>query len=195
MRILRLLAAASAAAVLAVLTGSPAWAHNSLTDAAPAKNATLDQAPDRVKLTFLQRVDPDALSIDVTDSAGRSVPASGPAASGRTGTLTFDEPPANGVYTVTYRVVSLDGHPVEGSYEFTVDDPSTTPPPSPTATTSPAVPSPAPSSVVAAPAPETVPRSAESDSFPWWALIVGTAVVVALVVGGVLLRRRRSEPS
>lgn len=195
MRIPRLLAAAAAAAVLAVLTGSPAWAHNSLTDAAPAKNATLDRAPDRVKLTFLQRVDPDALSIEVTDSAGRAVPTSGPTASGRTGTLTFDEPPPNGVYTVTYRVVSLDGHPVEGSYEFTVDDPSATPPPSPTATISPAVPSPAPSSVVAAPAPESAPRSAESDGFPWWVLVAGTAVVVALVVGAVLLDRRRREAS
>jgi methionine-rich copper-binding protein CopC len=192
MRITRLLAAASSAAVLAVLTGSPAWAHNSLTDATPAKNATLAEAPDRVKLTFLQRVDPEALSIVVTDAAEREVPATGPEADGKVGTLTFDEPPANGVYTVTYRVVSLDGHPVRGSYKFTVNDPSATPSSSPSVAQTPSVPPPAASSDVAAPAPETVPTSAESDGPGWWPLVAGLVVVIALVIGGALLRRRRS---
>jgi copper resistance protein C len=192
MRIARLLAAASAAAVLAVLTGSPAWAHNSLTDASPAKNATLAEAPGRVKLTFLQRVDPDALSIVVTDPAGREVPATGPEAAGKAGSLTFDEPPANGVYTVTYRVVSLDGHPVKGSYKFTVDDPSAAPSSSPSVASSPSVPSTPASSAVAAPAPETVPTSAEASDPDWWLPVAGLVVVIALVIGGVLLKRRQS---
>jgi copper resistance protein C len=192
MRISRLLAAASAAVVLAVLPGSPARAHNSLTAATPAKNATLAEAPDRVKLTFLQKVDPDALSIVVTDSADREVPSTGPEANGKVGTLTFAEPPANGVYTVTYRVVSLDGHPVKGSYRFTVDDPSATASSSRSVAPSTAVPSAQASSATAATAPETVPTSAESDGPGWWPLVVGLVVVIALVVGGVLLRRRRS---
>ena len=186
MRLTRLLAAALVAAALTVLTGSPAWAHNSLTDASPAKNATLRKAPGAVKLTFLQRVDPDALEIAVVDSAERDVPASGPTASGRSGTLTFDDTLANGTYTVTYRVVSLDGHPVQGSYRFTVDGPAA----SPSVTPSTAAPAPAPSSAVAAPAAEAVPASTESDSPGWSIPLIAVVAGLALVVGAVLFRRR-----
>ena len=55
MRIARLATAALVATVLAILFSGPAWAHNSLTRAVPAQNATLDEAPAAVVLTFLQR--------------------------------------------------------------------------------------------------------------------------------------------
>jgi len=185
MRLTRLLAAAFAAAVLAVLTGSPAWAHNSLTDASPAENATLKKAPGGVKLTFLQRVDPDALEISVADSARREVPASGPEASGKSGTLTFDDTLANGTYTVTYRVVSLDGHPVRGSYRFTVADASAVTP------ASSAPPASAPTTAPAAAAPATVPTSAEASGPGWlgWAAGVGVILLAAAAVF-VFVRRR-----
>jgi methionine-rich copper-binding protein CopC len=187
MRIARLLAATTAAMVLAVLTGGPAWAHNSLVDASPAKNATLAEAPEQVRLTFLQRVDPAALSIEVTDAQRRKIPADEPAAKGKVGTLTFREPPANGTYTVTYRVVSLDGHPVQGSYKFTVDDPAATPEPSSSAPAAP--PSTAPPSAAAAP--KTVPASTESAGAGWWPLAAGIAVVVLLAAGALFAMRRR----
>jgi methionine-rich copper-binding protein CopC len=178
MRITRLLAAASVAAVFAALTGSPAWAHNSLTDASPAKNATLKKAPGGVKLTFLQRVDPDALEIAVADSAKREVAASGPTASGKSGTLTFDDTLANGTYTVTYRVVSLDGHPVRGSYKFTVADAS-------------AARTPAPTTAPAAAAPATVPASAEASGPGWLGWAAGVGVILLVAAGVFVLFRRR----
>jgi methionine-rich copper-binding protein CopC len=188
MRITRLLAAASVAAVFAALTGSPAWAHNSLTDASPAKNATLKKAPGGVKLTFLQRVDPDALEIAVADSAKREVAASGPTASGKSGTLTFDDTLANGTYTVTYRVVSLDGHPVRGSYKFTVADASAPTPASPAART------PAPTTAPAAAAPATVPASAEASGPGWLGWAAGVGVILLVAAGVFVLFRRRVWP-
>ncbi|MEU4564483.1 copper resistance protein CopC [Actinoplanes sp. NPDC023936] len=113
------------AAMLAVLLpGVPAWAHNALTDASPAKNATLAEAPSSVKLKFLQKLDPDYTVISVTDAGKQKVPTSEPKIDGATGSVTFDEPLTNGVYTVAYQVVSTDGHTVKGSYTFTLDDPS-----------------------------------------------------------------------
>jgi copper resistance protein C len=189
MRIARLFAAATAAAILAVLTGSPAWAHNSLTDASPARNATVKKAPEQVKLTFLQKLDPN-LTIAVSDADKQKVAAGEPEANGKVGTLTFDEPLINGTYTVAYRVVSTDGHPVQGSYRFTVADPSAAP-----ASAAPAAPSTAPTSpAVAAPAVETVPTSNSGGGGDWWLVVVGTGVAIALVAGGwIVARRRRSS--
>jgi copper resistance protein C len=187
MRIARLFAAATAAATLAVLTGGPAWAHNSLTDASPARNATVKKAPEQVKLTFLQKLDPN-LTIAVSDADKRKVAAGEPEANGKVGTLTFDEPLANGTYAVTYRVVSTDGHPVQGSYRFTVADPSAAP-----AAAAPAAPSTAPTSPAAPPAVETVPTSNSGGGGDWWLVVVGTGVAIALVAGGWVVARRRGS--
>lgn len=186
MRITRLLAAASVATVFAVLTGSPAWAHNSLTDASPAKNATLKKAPAAVRLTFLQRVDPAALEIAVADSAERDVPGSGPTASGKSGTLTFDDTLANGTYTVTYRVVSVDGHPVRGSYKFTVADASATTP------ASSAPPATVPTTAPPAAAPAAVPASAEASGPGWLGWAAGVGVILLVAAGIFVLLRRRA---
>jgi len=186
MRIIRLLAAATVATALAVLPGSPAQAHNSLTDASPAKNAELAKAPAAVKLTFLQRVDPDALQIAVADAAKREVPAAEPKASGRTGTLTFDDTLPNGTYTVTYRVVSLDGHPVRGSYRFTVADASAT------TLASSAPPATAPTTAPPAAAPATVPASAEASGPGWLGWAAGVGVILMVAAGIFVFLRRRT---
>ena len=146
MRLARFTAAALVAAVIAVLTSGPAWAHNSLTKAVPDKNSTVKQRPEQVELTFLQKVDPKLLTIGVTDAQKQKVPLATPKAKGKVGTVAFSEPLTNGVYTVTYQVVSLDGHEVKGSYKFTLNDPSATTPPTTAPTTPPAA---APASIEA----------------------------------------------
>jgi copper resistance protein C len=187
MRIARLVAAALVATTLAVLTSGPAQAHNSLTKASPAKNATLDEAPDSVELTFLQKVNPEALTITVTDAQQRPVPTGAARADGRTGSVTFGEPLANGVYTVTYRVVSLDGHPVQGSYRFTVADPAaSSAPSSPPVAAAPAT--------VSAPAAEPVAASASPDDSGRWAIAAGVVLVAVLGVAALAVLWRRRTP-
>jgi methionine-rich copper-binding protein CopC len=113
------------AAVLAVLLpGTPAWAHTSLLSSAPARDATLDKAPASVALRFSQKLNPDFTTIVVTDTALHRIPASAPAIDQATGTVTLQQALTNGTYTVAYRVVSTDGHTVQGKYAFTVADPA-----------------------------------------------------------------------
>ncbi|MET8154712.1 copper resistance CopC family protein [Actinoplanes sp. NPDC049668] len=184
MRLLRIVAAALTAALLAALTAAPAWAHNALVEATPGKSAKLKTAPEEVRLRFLQKLDADRTTIVVTDAGGREVPASAPKADGKTGSITFTEPLPNGAYTVTYGVVSQDGHPVQGKYSFTVNAaaPSTSP-------ASPASPPAAPTTVAA---PVPVAQEEEKGGAGWLpiAAVIG---VIALVgaVGVALLRRRR----
>ncbi|MGK5680644.1 copper resistance CopC family protein [Actinoplanes sp. URMC 104] len=185
------LVVALAAALAVLLPGAPAFAHNALAEATPAKGATVKKAPTSVRLKFLQKLNPDYTTISVTGDA--KVETSDPEVEGATGSVTFDALP-NGVYTVAYRVVSKDGHTVQGSYKFTVADPS---PPSSAPAPAPdeslvAVP---PSSAAAAAQPTANLTSAsQAEDEPGNPGLIVTIVVVVLAVlglGGFLLARRR----
>jgi copper resistance protein C len=117
------------AAILAVLMpGTPAWAHAELVATDPPRDATLAAAPATVTLTFSEQLDPDYATIVVSDAAGARIPATGPVVTAAAGTVTLSRSLANGVHRVAYRVVSVDGHTVQGSYTFTVADPALPPP-------------------------------------------------------------------
>ncbi|MEU8129049.1 copper resistance CopC family protein [Micromonospora sp. NPDC049049] len=169
------------AAVLAVLMAvlipaSPAWAHNSLRTATPARDATLPSAPTEVTLEFMQRLDPAFTTIVLTDAAKRKLPTGEPVVTGAKSTIQVTDPLPNGTYTVAYRVVSVDGHPVQGSYPFTVADPSS---------------SAAPVVAVSASAPAPPAAAAASSGGPS-AGVLTTAAALALLVlvaAGLLWRR------
>ncbi|MEV5767765.1 copper resistance CopC family protein, partial [Micromonospora sp. NPDC052213] len=131
-----LVTAALAVAALLLVPAAPAAAHNTLQSASPAKESRLTTAPTQVKLTFMQKLDPAFTTIALTDAAQAKVATGEPVVTGTTGTVTIDRPLANGTYTVAYRVVSADGHPVQGSYRFTVADPSASASPQVTAASS-----------------------------------------------------------
>ncbi|MBU2667389.1 copper resistance protein CopC [Actinoplanes bogorensis] len=185
------------AALLAVLLpGAPAFAHNALAEATPAKGATVKKAPTSVKLRFLQKLNPDYTTITVSGSSGK-VDASDPEVDGKTGSVTFDALP-NGAYTVAYRVVSEDGHTVQGSYKFTVADPaassseSTEPTPAPDESLV-AVDPPATSATASAPAADLASSSGDDGGSGNSALWITLAVIVVglLGLGGFLFARHR----
>ncbi|RLQ06695.1 copper resistance protein CopC [Micromonospora sp. BL1] len=186
---------------LLLVPATPAAAHNSLQEATPARDARLTAAPTQVTLRFLQRLNPSFTTVTVSDAGQRTVPTSAPAVDGATGTVTIDEPLGNGTYTVAYRVVSRDGHPVQGSYRFTVADPAA---PAPSAS------APSASASSAAPASSAVAASTGTDAAgepdasvarsgddgPPVALLAGGAVAGLLVVAGITLlvaRRARAR--
>ncbi|AXH93117.1 copper resistance protein CopC [Micromonospora aurantiaca] len=186
---------AAALTALLLVPATPASAHNSLQEATPARDARLTAAPTQVTLRFLQGLNPSFTTITVSDAAQRTVPTSAPAVDGATGTVTIDEPLGNGTYTVAYRVVSRDGHPVQGSYRFTVADPAA---PAPSA---PASAAPTPTAVAASAgvdgADEPDASGARSgDDGPPVALLAGGAVAGLLVITGIVLlvaRRARAR--
>lgn len=105
--------------VLAVPT--PADAHAVLTRAVPEANSQLNAAPERIELTFNERLESELYYIRVYDEIGRVVSDRKAALSGDQKTMTLELPElGNGRYTVTYHVISADGHPVEGTYVLSV---------------------------------------------------------------------------
>ncbi|MEU8820759.1 copper resistance CopC family protein [Actinoplanes sp. NPDC048796] len=123
-----------AALVAVLLPGTPAWAHTQLVATSPAREAVLTKAPEAITLEFSQRLNPSFTTIALSDAARRQIAASTPAVDTAKGTIVPREPLGNGTYTVAYRVVSVDGHTVQGSYVFTVDDPALPPAAATTAT-------------------------------------------------------------
>ncbi|GAA5158268.1 copper resistance CopC family protein [Amycolatopsis dongchuanensis] len=104
-----------------VATATPALAHNVLISTDPAKGAALDAGPARITLTFdapVQGGDINQVSVlgpDRSQWAEGTVEINSNVVSAPVRPLG----PA-GTYTVGYRILSADGHPVEGEYTFTL---------------------------------------------------------------------------
>lgn len=115
---------ALAVALLAGLLGPAArvWAHASLVRSAPAHRAVLGQMPERVQLWFNERLEPAYSTVSVWNEAGAQVDALdvtvGPDDPRRLSVSVETRHP--GLYTVKYRVLSVDGHIVDSRFTFTV---------------------------------------------------------------------------
>ncbi|MFJ9522081.1 FixH family protein [Kitasatospora sp. NPDC101801] len=118
------------AAVLMVLGGAgSAAAHAALVSTDPAQNSVVPSAPSAVTLTFSEGVTLSADSVRVLDPAGRQVDAgdSGRAdGKGDTARVSLRGGLADGTYTVAWRAVSDDSHPVSGAFTFSIGAPSAT---------------------------------------------------------------------
>lgn len=98
-------------------------AHASLIQSVPEAESQMDVSPERIVLTFNQQLEPNS-QIKVVDYRKNEVTNQKAVLSGDNRELSLELPGMqNGTYTVTYRVTSKDGHPVTGSYVFTVGEP------------------------------------------------------------------------
>ncbi|GGV72745.1 transport integral membrane protein [Streptomyces massasporeus] len=115
--------------VLLLAGAAPASAHAALRDTDPDDGSVVKQAPRHVTLTFTESVGllddsfrvfgPDQRRVH-TDEATHADGRSDTARVGLPGKL------AQGTYTVAWRVVSADSHPVSGAFSFSVGKPSAT---------------------------------------------------------------------
>jgi len=108
---------------LVVFGGVPtsASAHALIESTVPSGGQTLDVRPDRVVLDFNEPVEAAFGAVRVFDAAGRAVRAGAPERPGGRSDQVAVTLPRNlraGGYTVTYRVISADSHPVSGGFVF-----------------------------------------------------------------------------
>jgi putative copper export protein/methionine-rich copper-binding protein CopC len=103
-----------------------AAAHVRLESSAPARDEVLATSPPRLRLRFTAHIEQRYTQVTLAGPDQRPVPL---------GTVTFvsgsdrefyvDVPPLaeSGAYTVAWRTAGADGHPLEGSFQFTLDLP------------------------------------------------------------------------
>jgi copper transport protein len=106
-----------------ILLAPSSGAHAALRSSAPADGSALDASPDEVVLTFTEEPEASLSSIQVLDQGGRAFEAGAPepVANDRLSLRVGVPELAQGIYTVTWRVVSaVDGHATAGAFAFGV---------------------------------------------------------------------------
>lgn len=165
---IRLFCLAGAASLVWVGAPTPAWAHSRLQRTDPAASAVVRAPIGAVTLTFNEMVRGRFTTVVVSGPGGVSYSA------GHVQVVDDDVhqavyPLRSGDYTVAWRAVSADGHPVEGQFRFSVALP---PGQEPTAGP------PAPAKASSAPT-----ASGVGGWWLWGGAAAGIAAVAALVVG------------
>lgn len=113
-----LLALAGTAALLA--QPQAAHAHDTLLSTDPEDGATVDSSPEKITLEYSANILDVSPVVRITDADGEVVQEDAPTIDGPDAVADVDKPLADGTYTVQWRVVSSDGHPIEGDFSFTV---------------------------------------------------------------------------
>lgn len=186
------LAALVAAVLLLLLTAAPASAHDSLVSSDPEDGATLETSPEQVSLEYSDDVLDVSPVVRIAGKDGEVVAELDPKVEGSTVTAALDEPLAAGDYEVRWRVVSADGHPIEGTESFTVAQGATGGASDAGGQTS------APASdaggATSAPAETTAPTAQTEDpegGAPVVLIVVIVVAVLAIAGGAVAALRRR----
>ncbi|WP_156223657.1 copper resistance CopC family protein [Pseudactinotalea suaedae] len=111
-------------AVLCLVVAGTAQAHSALVSSTPSDGSSTSEIPTEIVLEFNEDIQNIGNEIVVVDSEGTSV---------TDGEMVVDGPivtqpigvGAPGAYTVTWRVVSLDGHPISGEFSYELQVPQT----------------------------------------------------------------------
>ena len=189
------LAAALLTALMLLLPLTAASAHDELVASDPAAGATVDALPEAITLTYSAELLSSGSStvVEVVAADGTSLAAGAPSVVGAVVTQPLTGT-ANGAVTVTWRVVSSDGHPISGEFAFDVVGaaPTETPTAAPTAV-------PAPSET-ATPEPTTTTLAVDddrdadaADPLPWVLGAVALLAVIVLVVWLLGARARQQK--
>ncbi|MGH3242135.1 MAG: copper resistance CopC family protein [Spirillospora sp.] len=173
------------------MSAAPASAHTALTGSNPKKNSSV-AAPSQLVLTYTESV--RLPRVILTDASGKEHQAGTAKAVDNEVTQPVNGALPNGKYTVGWRVVSADGHPVTGSYKFTVEGSSgtastpTTPGSSGSQGSQPAAPAASPSNAA------STEKSDDGSSSSGW-LWIGLIALVVAAAGGAVAWFRRSSAS
>jgi hypothetical protein len=103
-----------------LLGAGTAFAHDVLTASDPANGSSLATGPTKVTLTFDLPVKEYFSTITVLGPDGNHYEGGASTVDGSTASAPVQPLGPAGAYTIGYRIVSDDGHPVSGSVRFTL---------------------------------------------------------------------------
>ncbi|MGG3988384.1 copper resistance CopC/CopD family protein [Bacillus smithii] len=111
--------------MLCVFHPSLSQAHAYIIQSSPSENEVLDKGPANVKITFNEAVQPVFHSLKVLDEKGKRVDRGDGHVEKKhpsilTASLKKNLP--KGTYVIRWKVISGDGHPVEGTIPFRIGD-------------------------------------------------------------------------
>ncbi|MFM2438393.1 MAG: hypothetical protein RLZ55_1212 [Actinomycetota bacterium] len=183
-------------ALLLAFTAAPAQAHSDLVSSSPTEGQALDAAPAVVELAFNEEISDAGLQVVAQGPQG-PVTLGTPQLAGPKLTVPWPQTAPAGSYTLAYRVVSADGHPIDGSLAFSYGGAAATASSS-AATSASAAPgtSASPSFVdqgqAAADASASATASKESSRSAFWPIVAVVAVGAGIGAGIAYALRARA---
>src|SRR5262245_606102 len=119
MRLAALLLFASVAA----LTSPSSAKHATLVSSEPAANSRLASSPKRVRLVYSEPVEGKLAKVSLVPTSAAPIPLrAGADPRDVHAVIAAVDSIGSGSYRVEWRVVSADGHPVDGTFVFAVGD-------------------------------------------------------------------------
>jgi methionine-rich copper-binding protein CopC len=192
------------AGALTAFVATPASAHSELLASSPENGSTVSDVSE-MSLTFGEEIVGEYTTLGFTNEAGEAVELDTPTMDPTNTVVTariIAAPLVDGTYSLSYYIVSIDGHPIEGTISFVV---AGSPAPAPVEPTETANPEPEPTVTETPIAVDGEVRllvtsnGASNPEMTWvW---VGTGVAAVAVLGAVsavlliALRRRRDSES
>jgi methionine-rich copper-binding protein CopC len=175
------------AAALLGLAG-PASAHDAAESSSPAQGATVATPPETVSVTFNNNPLGIGSQFSVKDATGAEWADGAVEIVDNVASQKLKGGAPAGAYTVSWRVVSSDSHPIEGTFGFTASAAASGAAPTTGSTSAAAV----PSMATAQPGITANPLPAQDTSQPFpWSLVIFAAVAVGLLLAiGILAKRR-----
>jgi len=105
-----------------LLSASTVYAHAVLVKALPAQDAVLASSPPAISLWFNEALEAEFSSVTLSDAAQRVVTVGALQSMPDNGlSVAIDSTLPAGTYAVRYRVLSVDGHIVEGRFNFRIE--------------------------------------------------------------------------
>ncbi|RZP29100.1 MAG: copper resistance protein CopC [Acidimicrobiales bacterium] len=203
-RNIALAATAAMVFLLSVLMAPTGSAHADLQVSTPEDGESLEVAPEEIRLTFSEELFEELVEISILDAAGDLYSTIGVEQTPPPGTdVIFPWPPQAppGEYSIAYRVVSADGHPVTGtvsfSYAATAPEPSAPEPSSsdstPSAQSSTPASSPTASAPFASPANESLTSSSTDSSSVTPFVVIGVVLLLGVIAASAIIVRARQR--
>jgi methionine-rich copper-binding protein CopC len=121
-RTLKTLAAVPVAALLLIGAGGTATQHLRLTGSSPAKDSTVSRAPTEIRLSFSLKPELALVRIGLASASGSKVAMGKPVRTSDSLTVAapIEGALAPGGYSVSWQAASGDGHPIRGTFDFTL---------------------------------------------------------------------------
>ena len=111
--------------LLLMLSVNAAFAHAQLLTSEPTANAVVMTAPDVAHLTFNEPVNPLVVSLIGPDGVASDLLDG--ATGGAVVTIALPQGLGDGTHVLSWRVASIDGHPIAGSLVFSIGEATGTP--------------------------------------------------------------------
>jgi methionine-rich copper-binding protein CopC len=123
--------------LLFFIFGANVFAHSHLEESTPKNEEIVTEALSVITLTFETAIEPTS-SFTLMDEKNASLPLSEVSISGNQLSANIEDDLTNGAYTIHWKIIGEDGHPLEGDIPFTINLPENAASPEQTVTEPPA---------------------------------------------------------